>query len=218
MALLSASDISTLRGPDWVADEIDSHTEWGAVGSANVKTAAAAGASTLALQGLATTGTLTARTTFAVVSGSTREEYQLAADATIAAGSATVSLLRPLVYAARVSDRVEVRAFKRSSYNRQTSEEFFADADLEAFATRAEKRWARLFADADDPQSTRYLAITCLALQAMRDSTRYVDSVYEQKGNDNGRDYFARLQARIDGMLSRLNRDVTGPTYEGLTR
>jgi hypothetical protein len=52
----------------------------------------------------------------------------------------------------------------------------------------------------------------------MRDSTRFVDSVYEQRGNDSGRDFFDRLNARIDNMLGRLNRDVTGPTYERLSR
>lgn len=160
MGRLSPADITSLRR-DWIGDEIDMRPEWGA--SPAVHTGAAAGATTLVIDGLGS-GSLTRGDRFQIWSASgLANAYTVSEDATITGGVASVYVTPTLAVAAVVADRVTVEPLKRSAFNRVFSRQFFSDVELEDFAIEAYRRWGRKIDSSDTPVEMLYQAIQLLS-------------------------------------------------------
>lgn len=161
--LLTAADIETLRRV-WIQDLVDDHREFG---SAVIAESAQAGASSVHLTGLGT-GTLRRGTPFWIYfPGGSQERYHVAAECSITAGSAVVSISPALLSSVSPAFTVKPEPYLKSVFNMRTGRQFFSDPDLQDLALQAVETYGRRIATAADPERARYRAIRKLALEQM---------------------------------------------------
>ena len=194
--LLSAAEIRTLRRT-WLQDYLDDHSEIGS--GATVKVTAAAGATSVQLQGLGS-GTIAAGAQLAFQAGGRYDVHTVMADAAITASEATVSLSPALLVAApsstavgRVTERIGL--FVQYSREHKT---FWTDSQLQEFAVQAEHEFGWKIARANQPDVARYRAIRILANEHLLNSSTYLGFLFSIDPSNGGAAERARLRQQID--------------------
>ena len=208
--ILSASDIATLRAR-YLNDDVQERPEWGATPVTSAS--AAIGSATLALSGLGT-GTITRGTSFYVVSGGAVQRLTVAADATITAGAATVSVSPLLAQAVSSGASVTVEPLRRSVFNRVFNRQLFSDVALQDLALDAEKQFGRRIYSADTPTNMRFRAIELLALREMLlPGSEYQQALAAQDQSQQGRTELERLDRRRQLLEAEVATDRRGPRF-----
>jgi hypothetical protein len=139
-----------------------------------VAAAAAKGAQTLALTGLAATGTLRSGTCFGLIHNGQAARYYLTVDAEITTGAATIDFGPPLVGAVLEGAKVVPEPRQKSLYNKRTGRLFFSDPELQDLAARAMSLRGRFIRSADDPDNALFRAIRYYGWTAMLSSDEYL--------------------------------------------
>jgi hypothetical protein len=212
--ILSSADLAELRR-DWVLDSIDERPEWGL--APKIKTSAAIGAATLALKALGS-GTIKKDTQIIVTTASVPQSLTVTADATIAAGEATISVTPLLQRAVVADDLITVESETRSVFNRVFGRLMFSDVTIQDLARRAEERWGGRISDSPDPRRCRFAAIALLAIDEKLISTDYEAAVLRLQAADSGRGHFDRLESLRKRYESEIGFKSTGPAQGSLTR
>ncbi len=178
--ILDAEKIRALR-VEWLDDFVDLRPEW----SQAVAASASAGATSLSLSGLASSGTLRAGAAFELAFNGAVTRYVTTADAAISSGAATVKIAPALAAAIGSATPVRPEPRKKSLYNKRTGRLFFSDEDLEAYADRAMSIKGRAIRSSDDPDRALFRAVRFYAWEAMLSADEYLSAVLADDGRGN---------------------------------
>lgn len=173
--ILTAAQILALR-TGWINDHVDLRLEWGSAPAVNGS--AAAGASSLPVDGLTTTGVIKADTVFEVYSDGEWVFQKVAADVTAVAGAATLTLTSPLRLAAQDNDPVRVKPLFRSAYNKRRREEYLTDDQIQTHAEMAKRLYAVQIADAVDREEALFKATAIRCVEQMVNDPGFAEVLY----------------------------------------
>lgn len=176
--ILNAAQIDELRRL-WICDHVDNRLEWGTAPAASAS--AAAGATSVAIDGLAANGVLTAGTQFRVFHSSEGDYRTCTLAASVTAngsGAATVTLVSGLSFAVADNDRVFPVVDQASTFNKRAGREYFSDDDIQTHAERALKLWGVTIAQSADPDEALLRAVAARCLRQMVNDPGFAEALY----------------------------------------
>lgn len=189
---LTADQIATLRY-QYLSDVKEERTEWGP--NAAVATSAAAGAATLAVDGLIGP-TVRRRTRIVVWSGGTSFPCDVVgSDVTVVAGAATIAISPILPAAIAADSRVEALPYLKGPWARYHGATYFQDEDIQDLALRALSRWGEVISRSNDPDESLFRAVRSLAFERMLGDDDFIQAL---AADDRGASLSEMVKAKRD--------------------